>query len=52
MMNKTDFDNKLSLCVTEKDLVVLADEVFEAINDGTLPLRPMLIDGASVVYWL
>ncbi len=33
-MNKTDFDNKLSLCYTEKDLAVLADEVFEAINDG------------------
>lgn len=34
MMNKIDFDNKLSTCSTEKDLVVLADEVFEAINAG------------------
>lgn len=33
-MNKTDFHNKLSACSTEKDLAVLADEVFEAINDG------------------
>lgn len=34
MMNKIDFDNKLSTCSTEKDLAVLADEVFEAINAG------------------
>ena len=34
MMNKIDFDNKLSTCSTEKDLALLADEVFEAINAG------------------
>ena len=34
MMNKIDFDNKISTCSTEKDLAVLADEVFEAINAG------------------
>lgn len=34
MMNKIDFDNRLSTCSTEKDLAVLADEVFEAINAG------------------
>ena len=33
-MNEMEFDNKLALCSCEKDLVVLADEVFEEINDG------------------
>lgn len=33
-MNKTEFENKLSLCVNEKDITILADEVFEEINDG------------------
>lgn len=33
-MNKTEFENKLSLCTDEKDITILADEVFEEINDG------------------
>lgn len=33
-MNRTEFENKLSLCVNEKEITILADEVFEKINDG------------------
>ena len=33
-MNKTEFEKKLSLCVNEKDITILANEVFEEINDG------------------
>ena len=33
-MNKTEFEKKLSLCVNEKDITILADEVFEEINNG------------------
>ena len=33
-MNKTEFEKKLSLCVNKKDITILADEVFEEINDG------------------
>lgn len=33
-MNRNEFENKLSLCSNEKDITVLADEVFDAINDG------------------
>ena len=34
MMDRTEFEKKLSRCVSKKDITVLADEVFEAINDG------------------
>ena len=33
-MNRTEFENKLSLCANEKDITILADEVLEEINDG------------------
>ena len=33
-MNTTEFTYHLSQCTTEQDITVLADEVFEAINDG------------------
>lgn len=33
-MNTLEFENKLSLCTNEKDITILADEVFEEINDG------------------
>jgi hypothetical protein len=33
-MKKEDFNVRLSLCLEEKDLIILADDVFEAINDG------------------
>ena len=33
-MNRTEFENKLSLCANEKDITILAVEVLEGINDG------------------
>ena len=33
-MDKKEFENRLSFCSSEKDLIILADDVFEAINDG------------------
>ena len=33
-MKKEDFNVRLSQCLEEKDLIILADDVFEAINDG------------------
>lgn len=33
-MKKTEFENKLSLCKTEKDITVLADEVFKEMIEG------------------
>ena len=33
-MNNTEFEKKLSLCANEKDITILADEVFEEINNG------------------
>ena len=33
-MKKEDFNVRLSQCLEEKDLIILANDVFEAINDG------------------
>lgn len=33
-MNNEEFKNRLTQCNKEKDITVLTDEVFEAINDG------------------
>lgn len=33
-MNQKEFEERLSKCTEEKDVTILADEVFEAINDG------------------
>lgn len=33
-MNRKEFEERLSQCTEEKDVTILADEVFEAINDG------------------
>ena len=33
-MTKTEFESKLNMCKTARDIAVLADEIFEEINDG------------------
>ena len=33
-MNQIEFENRLSLCTNDQDIIILADEVFEKINDG------------------
>ena len=33
-MEQIEFDERLLKCVEEKDITILADDVFEAINDG------------------
>ncbi len=33
-MNQVEFENRLSQCTEETDIAVLADEVFEEINEG------------------